>query len=69
MKANPCSAGLKWSCLHAHSTTCKFIPMFHPTGVEVHLFLPRGTLISSKGVAWDIHFIQEGDRDTPVSSK
>ena len=33
---------LKWSCLHAHSTTCNLIPMIHPKE-------GRGTPVSSKG--------------------
>ena len=27
MKGSPCGAGLKWSCLHAHSTTCTLIAL------------------------------------------
>ena len=42
IKRSPCGAGLKWSCFHAHGTTCH---------VDTHVLSNRvwGILVSSKG--------------------
>ena len=42
-KTSPSGVGLKWSCLYTHKTTCKLIPIIHPTrGFGVPLFYPKG---------------------------
>ena len=51
-----------WSCLHAHSTTCTFIPLFHPMGWGVHLFQGDGggyTCLIQKGGRRYPSFIQK----------
>ena len=42
VKGSPYGAGLQWSCLHAHSTTDKLIPMIHPTQWKGYLFHAKG---------------------------
>ena len=74
MKGSPCTAGLKWSCLHLDNTMFKFIPMFHPIGgskgVLFHQRGGRGTSVSSKGVVGVPLFHPKGWlEDTSVSSK
>ena len=54
MKGSPWSVGLKRSCLHTHSTTCKFIIMFYP------MELGRGTPVLSKLVVGGTPVLSNG---------
>ena len=58
MKWNQYGVYFKWSSLHVHNTTCKLIPVFHPTGVGYLWYIQVG----------NPSFMQ-GGRGTPVSSR
>ena len=85
MKKSPCSAGLKWSCLHTHKQVYTHVPS-NRDGRGVPLFPPRvgkgvrtpvssngvlrGTLVSSKsGCRGVLLFRQRRRQVTPVLSE
>ena len=68
-----CGAGLKRSCLHAHSTTCNLIHRIYPTGVgDTRFIQERGygiLLCHQTGVVRVSCLIQSGVGSTLFHSK